>query len=117
MIRVLIQKGIGVALILSGLILLTLKIINIPESIETANAWAAPKSGTTWFIGFLVIEFVLLAARFALGYLVYINQQMSPWLFYPLASLICVSGLSGIILIATVIVLRFLQGHTHATKT
>ncbi len=112
--RVLVQRGIGVALILSGLVLLTLKIISIPESIETANSWAAPESGTAWFIGFLLIELLLLAARFALGYLVYVNQQISPWFFYPSAVLIGVSGLSGIILAASVIVLRFLQGRTHA---
>jgi hypothetical protein len=67
--------------------------------------------------GVLAVELALLVSRFTLGYFVYKNANMGPWLFYPLAILTAVSGLSGIVLVAAVLALRFWQGGVHAAKT
>ncbi|MBE7215957.1 hypothetical protein MK852_16185 [Shewanella benthica] len=115
--RALIQKGIGSALILSGLVLLVLKVSSISDSHQTWDSWASPENGTMWFIGVLVLELVFLASRFILGYFVYLSKNMRPWLIYPLAVLTAVSGLSGIVLVAAVLVLRFWQGGVHTSKT
>jgi hypothetical protein len=115
--RASIEKGIGAALILSGLVLLILKVSSISQAQQSWDNWASPESGAMWFIGAVVAELTFLAARFTLGYFVYQSKISRAWLFYPLAVLTAVSGLSGIILVAAALALRFLQGEAHAAKT
>ena len=115
--RALIQKGIGAALILSGLVLLALKISSTSEAQQSWDSWASPESGGMLFVGVLALELAFLVSRFTLGYFVYQSKNMGPWLFYPLAILTAVSGLSGIVLVAAVLALRFWQGGVHAAKT
>ncbi|ADZ90926.1 hypothetical protein [Marinomonas mediterranea] len=115
--RVLIQKGIGAALILSGVALLVLKISSASEAQQSWDFWASPESGGMLFVGAVALELVFLVSRFTLGYFVYQCKNMGPWLFYPLALLTSVSGLSGIVLVAAVLALRFWQGRVHASKT
>lgn len=115
--RALIQKGLGIALILSGLVLLVLKLLSVPEAQQSWDTWAAPDSGTSLFIVALVAESVLLAARFALGFFVYLNIQLGPWLFYTLAVLVAISSITGIILVLVCVLFRFLQGQDHAKET
>ncbi len=115
--RALIQKGIGVALIVSGLVLLALKISSMSEAQQSWDSWASPESGTMWFIGSLVLELLFLISRFSLGYFTYLGKHVGPWFFYPLAVLTAVSGVTGIVLVAAVLVLRFWQGGVHAAKT
>jgi len=115
--RLFIQKGIGAALIFSGLALLVLKVSSIPGAQQSWDSWASPENGTMWFVGVVALELTFLVSRFALGYFVYLGKSTGPWLFYPLAALTAVSGLSGIVLVAAVLVLRFWQGGVHAVKT
>ncbi len=115
--RALIQKGIGGALMLSGLVLLALKVSSISETQQGWDAWASPGSGTLWFIGVLAVELIFLISRFTLGYFVCQSKNIGPWLFYPLAMLTAISGLAGIVLVAAVLALRFWQGGVHAAKT
>ena len=115
--RALIQRGLGVALILSGLVLLVLKVLSIPEARQSWDSWAAPDSGTALFIGALAFESVLLAGRFALGYCIYSNKHLGPWLFYALAVLVAISGVTGIILAAACIAIRLSSNPGHAVKT
>ncbi len=111
------QKGIGLALILSGLVLLVLKSVSIPEAQESWDAWSTPNSGTLLFIGAVAAELLLLAARFGLGCFVYTNRELGPWSFYPLVVLVAISGASGIVLVTACLALRFSQGKGHAAKT
>ena len=115
--RALIQKVIGLALVLSGVVLLALKITNIPDAKESWDAWASPNSGTFLFIGVLAAELLFLAARFFLGYIHFKSKHLGPWSFYPLVVFVALSGLSGIILGAASIAIRFWQGQGHAAKT
>jgi small-conductance mechanosensitive channel len=115
--RALLQKGIGLALILSGVILLALKIMSLPEAKESWDAWASPNSGTLLFIGALVAESLFLVARFFLGYFHLKSKYLGPRVFYPLVVLVALSGLSGIILVVASVALRFGQGQVYAAKT
>jgi len=115
--RAIIKKGIGIALIISGLILLALKVSSLGEAREGWNAWASPDSGFLWFLGALTLELVLLGCRLMLGYLLYSGKNISTWSFYPLAVLTAVSGLSGIILVIATLVMRFWPGGSHAAET
>jgi len=112
-----IKKGIGVALIISGLILLVLKVLNLGEAREGWNAWASPDSGFLWFLGALTFELVLLGCRLMLGYLLYSGKNISVWSFYPLAVLTALSGLSGIVLVITTLIMRFWPRGSHASET
>ncbi len=115
--RALVQKGIGLALVLSGAVLLALKITSIPEAKESWDAWASPNSGTFLFIGVLAAELLLLAARFFLGYVHLKCKDLGPWGFYPLVVFVALSGLSGIILAVASLAIRFWQAQGHAEKT
>ena len=115
--RTLAQKVIGLALVLSGLVLLALKITSIPEAKENLDAWAYPGSGTLLFIGVLATELLLLSARFFLGYVHLTGRHLGPWSFYPLVVFIALSGLSGIILGAASVAIRFWQGQGQVAKT
>jgi len=115
--RALIQKGIGGALVLSGVVLFVLKVSSTSEARQGWDSWASPESGVMWFVGVLALEVAFLVSRFVLGYFVFQSKNMGPWLFYPLAILNAVSGLSGIVLVAAVLVIRFWQGGVHAVKT
>ena len=115
--RALAQKVIGMALVLSGVILLALKITSIPEAKENWDAWASPGSGTLVFIGVLAAELIFLAARFFLGYIHFKSKHLGPWSFYPLVVFVALSGLSGIILGVASLAIRFWQGQGHAAKT
>lgn len=74
--RELIQKLIGGALVLSGVVLLVLKVLSISEARESWAAWASPESGMIWLVGALVLELVFLLARFILGYLVFLSGRI-----------------------------------------
>jgi hypothetical protein len=115
--RELIQKLIGGALVLSGVVLLVLKVLSISEARESWAAWASPEGGMIWFIGALVLELVFLLARFILGYLVFLNGRIKPWLFYPLAAITALSGLSGAALVLAALALRWWRGGSYAAKT
>ncbi|WP_157035570.1 hypothetical protein [Marinobacter psychrophilus] len=115
--RAMIQKGIGGVLILIGLVLLVLKVSSISETQQGWETWASPGNGALWFTGVLAVELTFLISRFTLGYFVYQSKNIGPWLFYPLAILTTISGLSGIILVTAVLALRFWQGGVHAAKT
>lgn len=115
--RAKIKKGIGVALIISGLILLVLKVSRLGEALEGWNAWASPDSGFLWFLGALTLELVLLGCRLMLGYLLYSGKSISAWSFYPLAVLTAVNGLSGIILVIATLIMRFWPRGSHAAET
>jgi hypothetical protein len=65
----------------------------------------------------LFAESVLLAARFTLGYFIYSNKQLGPWLFYALAVLVAISSFTGIILAIACLVVRFLPGQDSAKET
>ncbi|HEY7886071.1 MAG TPA: hypothetical protein VIC08_14095 [Cellvibrionaceae bacterium] len=108
--RALTYKIIGAALILSGLILLVLKASNISAAQQSWDSWASPESGTLWFVGALAVELAFLGARFALGYFVYLRKSVRPVLFYPLVVLTALSGLSGALLAAPVLIFRFWNG-------
>ncbi|SER23251.1 hypothetical protein SAMN05421690_101378 [Nitrosomonas sp. Nm51] len=112
-----IKKGIGVALIISGLILLVLKVLNLGEARESWNAWASPDSGFLWLLGALTLELVLLSCRLMLGYLLYRGKNISVWSFYPLAVLTALSGLSGIVLVIATLIMRFWPRGSHAVET
>lgn len=114
--RALAQKLIGLALVLSGVVLLALKITSIPEAKENWDAWAFPSSGTLLFIGVLAAELLFLAARFFLGYVHLTGRHLGPWSFYPLVVFVALSGLSGIILGTASLAIRFWQGQGHAAK-
>lgn len=111
------QKIIGGTLIFSGVVLLILQVISFSEARESWGVWASPESGAMWFAGALVLELVFLLSRFALGYLVFLNGRITPWLFYPLGALTAVSGLSGIVLVLAALALRFWQGGAYVAKT
>ncbi|WP_147336800.1 hypothetical protein [Pseudomonas abyssi] len=113
----LVQKGIGLALVLSGAVLLALKITSIPETKESWDAWASPNSGTFLFIGALAAELLFLAARFFLGYVHLKSKHLGPWGFYPLIVFVALSGLSGIILGVASLAIRIWQGQGYAAKT
>jgi small-conductance mechanosensitive channel len=115
--RALVQKLIGLALILSGVVLLALKITSIPEAKENWGAWASQSSGTFLFIGVLAAELLFLAARFLLGYVCLTGKWLGPRGFYPLIVLVALSGLSGIILGVASLAIRFWQGQGYAAKT
>lgn len=111
------QKGVGLALILSGVMLLALKIMSLPEAKESWNAWADPSSGTSLLIVMLLAESLFLAARFFLGYILFKSMHLQSWAFYPLVVLLALSGLSGIVLGVACLAIRFWQGQGHAAKT
>lgn len=115
--RALAQKGIGLALVLSGVVLLALKITSIPEAKESWDALASPNNGTFLFIGALAAELLLIGARFFLGYVHLMGKHLNPWSFYPLVVFVALSGLSGIILGVASLAIRFWQGQGHAAKT
>lgn len=114
--RELIQQLIGGALLLSGFVLLVLKVLSIPEARESWAAWASPESGTMWFIGTLFLELIFILSRFVLGYLVFLNRRIRPWLFYPHAAITAVSGLSGMALVLAALALRWWPGSSYATE-
>lgn len=97
--------------------LLVLKVLSIPEARQGWDSWAAPDSGTALFIGALTFESVLLAGRFTLGYCIYSNKHLGPWLFYALAVLVAISSVTGIILAAACIAVRLSSNQGHAVKT
>ena len=113
--RTLVHKVIGQALILSGAVLLALKIMNISEAKESWDAWASPTSGTVFFIGALTAELLFLAARFFLGYVHLKNKDLGPWVFYPLLLFVLLSGLSGIILALASLAILFWQRQAEKT--
>ena len=115
--RVLIHRSVGAALILSGLIIFVLKALSFSDAQKNWDFWASPDSGAIWFVGIVILETVFLVSRITLGYLVYLRKNIGTSLFYPLAVITSVSGLSGILLVVVVLVLRFLQGGVHAAKT
>ena len=115
--RAFVKKGIGLALVLSGAVLLALKITSLPEAKESWSAWASPNTGTFLFIGVLATELLFLAARFFLGYVHLKSKDLGPWGFYPLVVFVALSGMSGIILGVASLVIRFCQGQGHAEKT
>lgn len=115
--RELIQQVIGGALVLSGVMLLILKVLSISEAREGWAAWASPESGTMWFIGALVLELVFLSVRFLLGYLLFLNGRIKPWVFYPLAAITALSGLSGAVLVLAALAVRWWRGGSYAEKT
>ncbi len=115
--RALVQKGIGLALVLSGVVLLALKITSLSDAKESWDAWASPNSGTLLFVGVLAAELLFLASRFFLGYVHLKNKHLGPWSFYPLVVFVALSGLSGIILGVASLAIRFWQGQGHAAKT
>lgn len=115
--RKLVQKGIGLALVLSGVVLLALKITSIPVAKESWGAWASPSSGTFFFIGALTAESLLLAARFFLGYVHLKGKQLGPLGFYPLVVFVALSGVSGVILGLASLATRFWRGQSQAPKT
>ena len=100
------QKLIGGALVVSGVVLLVLKVLSIPETRQSWAAWAQPESGLMLFVGSLLIELIFLISRFALGYLLFLNRRIRPWFFYPLAAITALSGLSGVVLVIAVLALR-----------
>lgn len=114
--RELIQQLIGGALVVSGFVLLVLKVLSISEIRESWDAWASPEIGTIWFIGALVLELVFLLARLLLGYLVFLNGRIKPWLFYSLAALTALSGLSGAALVLSALALSWWRGSSYAEK-
>lgn len=111
--RGLIEKGIGLALVLSGIIILVLKAISIPEAKEGWSSFASPNDGTALLAGVLVIELLFLAARFFLGYIHFQNKHLRPWVFYPIVVIVAISGLSGIILAIGCLASRLWQGQGH----
>ena len=115
--RAFIQKGIGLALIISGVVLLILKSMSLPEAKAGWDAWASPGSGTALFAGAFAAELLLIAAQFYLGYLNFRNRCLSPWGFYPLTMLVAVSGVQGIVLAAACLAIRLWPGQGHAAKT
>ena len=115
--RRLVKKGVGLALVLSGVVLLALKITSIPVAKESWDAWASPSSGTSFFIGALTAESLLLAARFFLGYVHLKGKQLGPLGFYPLVVFVALSGVSGVILGLASLATRFWRGQSHAPKT
>lgn len=115
--RKLIQNLIGGALVLSGIVLLILKVLSISEAREGWAAWAAPESGTVWFIGALVLELVFLLARFLLGYLVFLSGRINPWAFYPLSVITSLSGPSGAALVLAALAVRWWRGGSYLAKT
>lgn len=114
--RELIQRLIGGALVLSGVVLFVLKVLSIPEARESWAAWASPESGMMWFVGALFLDLIFLLSRLALGYLVFLDRRIRPWLFYPLAAITAISGLSGLALVLAAVVLRWWPGGSYAAK-
>jgi small-conductance mechanosensitive channel len=115
--RALAQKVIGLALVLSGVVLLVLQITSIPEAKKNWEAWASPSSGTFFFIEVLAAELLFLAARFFLGYVHLTGKHLAPRSFYPLVVFVALSGLSGAVLGVASLAIRFWQGQGHAAKT
>jgi len=111
------QKGVGVALIASGILLLILKLSDLPEARESWEAWASPKSGAPWFVGALAVEAVLLASRIALGYFVYLGRAIRPWAFFLLVLLTAANGLSGIALAIAALALQYWPRSAHEAET
>ncbi len=111
------QKGVGVALIASGILLLILKLSNVPEARESWEAWASPQSGMPWFVGILAVEAVLLASRIALGYFVYLGKAIRPWAFFLMAFLTAANGLSGLALAVAALALQYWPARAHEAET
>ncbi len=101
------QKFIGGALVVSGVVLSVLAVLSIPETRQSWASWAQPEGGVMWFVGALFLELIFLLSRFVLGYLLFLNRRIRPWLFYPLAGITALSGLSGVVLVLAVLALRW----------
>lgn len=104
--RLIIRKGIGLTLIASSIVILVLKLSNISQARDSINAWALPEDSALIFIAVLIFELVMLVSRFTLGYFIYQSNNIKPWVLYPLAVLTIISGLTGVALVFTFLVLR-----------
>src|SRR5690606_35500771 len=92
------SKVVGATLLLSGLALAMFKAAEVAAFVDGVQAWALPDDGEAWLWGLLLFELVLLVARVALGILLYRRIPLAAGVFYSLAELVALSGLSGLVL-------------------
>ncbi|HLV18897.1 MAG TPA: hypothetical protein VKY70_15680 [Pseudomonas sp.] len=92
------SKVVGATLLLSGLALAMFKAAEVAAFVDGVQAWAMPDDGEAWLWGLLLFELVLLVARVALGILLYRRIPLAAGVFYSLAALVALSGLSGLVL-------------------
>ena len=114
--RTTIKKLIAVGLIVSGLILLILKIYNLPSAYKSWETFAEPHAAFPYFAAAVALEILFLAARFTLGYMVYIGKNITGWLFYPLSVFTAFGGLTGVLLVVALLVERYWPLQEHANK-
>lgn len=100
----------------SGVVLLVLKVLSIPEARQSWAVWAQPESGMMWFVGASLLELIFLLSRFVLGYLLFLNRSIRAWLFYPLAAITALSGISGVALVLAALALRWWSRGSYATE-
>jgi hypothetical protein len=113
----LVQKSIGIALILSAIILLVLKLLSLSGAGINIDAWANPENSTLWLIGIVIVELIFIVSRFVLGYVIFKSIRVSVFVFYPLVITTAISGLSGLVLGLVVLYLRLWQSWSNAKKT
>ena len=106
------SKFLALALLISTAVLVVIKVTSIPEAYRNLDAYLNPRESdfslTLWFTAILSFELVLVAGRFFLGYCLYCQKQLKPWLFYTVVIIVALSGfyLSGLVFALLAIGLR-----------
>lgn len=102
------SRLLGAAFILSGLIVLAVKIAGLPELQAQWQQWAAPESGTGMLVAHIIFDAILLGARLLLGIWLLNDRRIDLVVFYPLALLAALGGVSASALVALAIIHRLM---------
>ena len=109
-----IEKALGLYLAVTGLYLLGLTAVNLPELIESARSWAFPEDETIWVVGLLLINIIWISARLILGFCLIFNKTVKSWVFYPLLFAVGLSSLMGFLILILIVVIRLKFGRLHS---